>query len=146
MKRILVFIALIVLMNSCGAPKTLYYWGGEARGVTVYENLAYMDYKSQTSKATCQLICAYEDMITNPGGIRKVPPPGICAEYGYLLLMPETAETFAEFATKSQRKTFSRTDYSIFFSELGKEMLQKELEYYPESKQFIEPLMEKLVN
>lgn len=42
MKRILVFIALIVLMNSCGAPKTLYYWGGEARGVTVYENLAYM--------------------------------------------------------------------------------------------------------
>lgn len=98
MKRILVFIALIVLMNSCGAPKTLYYWGGEARGVTVYENLAYTDYKSQTSKATCQLVCAYEDMITK------------------------------------------------FFSELGKEMLQKELEYYPESKQFIEPLMEKLVN
>ena len=85
-------------------------------------------------------------MVTNPGGSRNVPPPGICAEYGYLLLLPETAEIFTENATKSQKQQFSRTDYSIFFPELGKQLLQKELEYYPESKQFIEPLIKRLAN
>ena len=119
MKRILVFIALIVLMNSCGAPKTLYYWGGEARGVTVYENLAYMDYKSQTSKATCQLVCAYEDMITNPGGIRKVPPPGICAEYGYMLYVAGKQED-------------------------GLKFLKQEIQLYPESEKYISRIIKQL--
>lgn len=146
MKKLFIFITLTILLNSCGAPKTLYYWGGTKNGTTVYENLAYKDYKTQTPEATCQLVCAYENMVTNPGGSRNVPPPGICAEYGYLLLMPETAEIFTENATKSQKQQFSRTDYSVFFPELGKQLLQKELEYYPESKQFIEPLIKRLAN
>lgn len=145
MKKILILITSIILLNSCGTT-SLYYWGGIKNGATNYENLAYKDYKAQTPEAMCKLLCVYQDMVTNPGGIRQVPPPGICAEYGYLLLLPETAEIFAEYATNAQRKIFSTTDYSILFPELGKKMFEKELEYYPESRQFIEPLMKRLTN
>lgn len=143
MKNIIIFIVATIVLSSCGTT-TLYYWGGDMNGTSNYEKLAYTDYKTQTPKATCNLICVYEDMVTNLGGTRKVPPPGICAEYGYLLLLPSTAQTFYENATSRQKKVFDRTDYSVFFSERGKEMLQKEIEYYPESRQFIEPLIKKL--
>lgn len=146
MKRLVIFLALAVFLSSCGGPKNLYYWGGDTLGTTKYETLAYKDYKTQTPEATCRLICVYDDMVNSPGGSRIVPPPGICAEYGYLLLLPETAATFLEHATKAQRKQFARTDYSVYFLELGQEMLKKEIEYYPESRQFIEPLIKKLAN
>ena len=86
----------------------------------------------------------YEDMVTYPGGTRRVPPPGICAEYGYMLLIPENAAIFAEHATAIQRRSFASTDYAAFFPEKGKEMLQKEIELYPESAKFIAPLIERL--
>ena len=86
----------------------------------------------------------YEDMVTYPGGTRRVPPPGICAEYGYMLLIPENAAIFAEHATAMQRRSFASTDYDAFFAEKGKEMLQKEIELYPESAKFIAPLIERL--
>lgn len=81
----------------------------------------------------------YEDMVTNPGGLRQVPPPGICAEYGYLLLTPDVEQIFAATATKAQRDRMSRTD----FYQYGLELMQKEIEYYPESAQFIEPLVKR---
>ena len=84
-------------------------------------------------------------MVTNPGGTRQVPPPGICAEYGYLLLQPETADTFMNNATSAQKKLFLSQDYNALFLERGKEMLEKEIEYYPESAKFIRPLIKKLV-
>lgn len=124
--------------------KSLYYWGGIQNGTTTYENLAYQSYDKQTPKSLCNLVAAYENMVTNPGGTRQVPPPGICAEYGYLLLQPETAETFLNNATPIQKKLFSSEDYSALFQERGKEMLQKEIELYPESAKFIEPLIKKL--
>ena len=144
MKKVLILTVSAFILNSCGTP-SLYYWGGEKLdGTTNYENLAYKDYKSQTPDALCKLIYLYEDMVSNPGGTRSVPPPGICAEYGYLLLLPETADTFSENATYKQRNLFSGTDYGEIFYERGKEMLEKEIEYYPESNQFIEPLIKKL--
>ena len=86
----------------------------------------------------------YEDIGSNPGGTRRMPPPGICAEYGYMLLIPENAAIFAENATAMQRRTFTSGDYASFFPEKGKEMLQKEIELYPESVKFIAPLIERL--
>ncbi len=80
------------------------------------------------------------------GGTRHMPPPGICAEYGYLLLMPATAAAFTENATPAQRRFFAATDYYVFFSERGREMLKKEVEYYPESRQFVEPLIKRLAD
>lgn len=73
-------------------------------------------------------------------------PPGICAEYGYLLLNPENAEIFAMHATSVQRKIFRSNDYAVLFPEMGKELMLKEIELYPESAKFLEPLIERLCN
>lgn len=142
-KASILFLSTVIL-SSCGVT-SLYYWGGTKRDATAYEQLAYADYKNQSPEAVCNLICVYEDMVSNPGGTRQVPPPGICAEYGYILLQPQTAKIFYEHATGAQKRIFSGSDYSALFSERGKLMLQKEMEYYPESRQFIEPLIKRLV-
>lgn len=141
-----IFIAVIagVVLTSCSVSNSLYYWGGAQNGATAYENLAYQSYDKQTPKSICNLIAVYENMVTKPGGIRQVPPPGICAEYGYLLLQPETAETFLNNATAAQKRLFDSDDYASIFTERGKEMLQKEIELYPESAKFIKPLIQKL--
>jgi hypothetical protein len=144
MKKALLLILAVVLLSSCGPTNALYYWGGAQNGTTAYENLAYQSYDKQTPKSVCNLVAVYEKMVTNPGGIRQVPPPGICAEYGYLLLRPETADIFMKNATDAQKKLFQSDDYGVLFSERGKEMLRKEMELYPESARFIEPLIKKL--
>lgn len=144
MKRISVLILTILTITSCGFTSSLYYWGGEKNDATIYENLTYHHYDKQTPESICSLICMYEDIVTYPGGTRRVPPPGICAEYGYLLLNPENAAIFAEHATTGQKRNFASSDYSSLFSEKGKEMLQKEIELYPESATFIAPLIERL--
>ena len=113
-------------------------------GATEYEHLAYKNYDKQTPESVCKLICMYEEIVTYPGGSRKVPPPGICAEYGYMLLIPENASIFAEHATSMQKRTFSSSDYASFFPEKGRQLLQKEVELYPESAKFIAPLIERL--
>ena len=133
MKRIALFIASIILLSSC-APTLMYNWGGNSSaGVTPYENLT-----------LCKLIILYEDMTSNPGGTRKVPAPGICAEYGYLLMQPEVLQTFTEYATKAQMRVFKDKDLNFYFREHGKEMFEKEIKYYPESATFIKPLVKKL--
>ena len=145
MKKILVLFVATFCLTSCGLfTTTLYYWGGEQSGATTYENLAYKNYDKQTPESICKLICMYEELVNYPGGSRSVPPPGICAEYGYLLLIPENADIFAKYATSSQKKEFSSTDYATIFPEMGKEMMLKEMELYPESAKFIAPLIERL--
>jgi hypothetical protein len=144
MKRLLVLSVVTFCLTSCGFTSTLYYWGGEQNGATTYEDLAYKNYDKQTPESLCKLICMYEEMVTDPGGSRRMPPPGICAEYGYMLLIPENAAIFAEHATAMQKRTFASGDYASFFPEKGKEMLQKEIELYPESVKFIAPLIERL--
>lgn len=144
MRRTILLFLSVFALSSCGVP-ALYYWGGTQNGATTYENLAYKDYKTQTPDVICKLICTYEKIVTTPTGTRQVPPPGICAEYGYLLLQPETAQIFLTTATSQQKSAFKGNDYESLFLERGKEMLQKELEYYPESRVFVEPLIKKLV-
>ena len=144
MKRILTLTLVSIVLTSCGMSTSLYYWGGAQNGTTAYENLVYQSYDKQTPESLCNLICMYEDIVSNPGGTRRMPPPGICAEYGYMLLIPENATIFTEHATAMQRKTFASGDYASFFTEKGKELLQKEIELYPESAKFIAPLIERL--
>lgn len=144
MKRLLILTVISLCLTSCGVTSSLYYWGGTQKGFTTYEHLAYKNTDKQTPEYICKLICMYDDMVTNPGGTRMTIPPGICAEYGYLLLDPENAEIFAKHATSQQKKNFRSTDYTTLFPEMGKELMQKEIELYPESAKFLEPLIEKL--
>ena len=142
MRKLFLLILFAFCLTSCGT--SLYYWGGTMNGATEYEHLAYKNYSKQTPESICRLICMYEDIVTYLGGSRKVPPPGICAEYGYLLLKPETAGVFANHATSMQKKTFETADYATFFPEKGKQLMLKEIELYPESAKFIAPLIERL--
>ena len=146
MKRLILLAVLGLTITSCSVTQPLYYWGGEQKGTSKYENLAYMSYDKQTPESMCRLICVYEDMVNNPAGSRQVPPPGICAEYGYLLLQPQTAETFAKHATPAQRSAFkdADADYAVLFRARGEEMMKMEMTLYPESVHFIKPIFEKL--
>ena len=154
MRKIAILSLAALCLCSCGilssinpTESELYSWGGWAnKQTTNYEDSAYKNFKKQSPESVCKLICTYEDMVTNPGGSRQVPPPGICAEYGYLLLQADTARIFEENATDAQRKVFSGTDYAAIFSQKGAEMFQKEMELYPESALFIKPLIQKFSN
>ncbi len=81
-----------------------------------YETTSYLYYKKQTPEATEQLMKTYEAMINKPNGSRKTIAPGICAEYGYFLLQN---------GKKAE----------------GVAMLKKERELYPESKVFMDRLI-----
>jgi len=142
MKKLLILLAAVALTSSCRT--LLYYWGPGTAGVSAYDNITYEYYKDQNPEALCKTISMYEDIIAHPGESRKMPPPGTCAEYGYLLLQPNTASIFAEEATEKQKALFPSSKYSEYFKIHGKEMLEKEIQYYPESKPYIEPLLEKL--
>ena len=136
-------LLLTLTLASC-VPTQLYYWGGTHGNTTLYEELAYQQYDKQSPESLCELVCLYEDMVSHPGGTRGVVPPGIYAEYGFLLLQPATAEAFMNHASSSQRKIFKTSDFGVYFPERGAEMLQKEMELYPESAQFIKPLLERV--
>ena len=136
--------ALIIISLSACSPQLLYNWGPvQANGVSQYEKLAYRHYDKQTPNTFCELIVLYETIITHPGGKRQVPPPGICAEYGYLLMHPEAADTFLKYATPAQMRVFRGKELSSYFSERGKEMFELEQKNYPESEMFIGPILKK---
>lgn len=110
--RKLVAIGLILLLTSCEPQKYLYTWGN-------YSHRSYNYLKNADEKSTQELIAVYKLIIENQKGARKVPPPGICADYGFLLLQ--------------QGKT-----------DEGKVLLQREVELYPESAVFIDRVLKLL--
>lgn len=105
----LVFGSLLLTMFSSCAVKPLYSWGK-------YEAASYNYLKKSDEKSTQQLIEVYEKIIKKQNGSRGVVPPGVYADYGFVLLQ---ANRVSE----------------------GKEMLQKEIELYPESKNFIDRIL-----
>jgi hypothetical protein len=111
MKRNLFIILISLIAVSCTQTKPLYNWRG-------YDDAVYSYTKNSDEKSTERLIKIYEKLINNSGGTREVPPPGICADYGYLLI--KKGET-----------------------EKGKELLTKEITLYPESKVFIERILKR---
>lgn len=147
MKKLLVLMGMALLLSSCVETKPmLYNWGHKSysKDASEYETLLYDNYHTQSPESVCALLCQYEYMVTHPGGQRGIAPPGICAEYGYLLLSPDTPATFLSHATKKQKEVFGTSgDYSVSFREKGLEMLQKEMDLYPESIIFIQPLVNK---
>ena len=149
MRRFLLLALSALSVVSCGSiysRSTLYYWGGSEGTATAYEARFYEAYgKSQTPESLCDLLCLYEKMVSHPGGERQTVPPGICAEYGYLLLQAETPATFAAHATDAQKRVFGRdAAYGDLFREKGAAMMEMEMTLYPESAVYLKPLLKKL--
>ena len=72
-----------------------------------------------TYKSAKKLLEEYETMMKRQRGIRRTVPPGLCAEYGYMLIKQNKIEE-------------------------GKKLLQKEVVLYPESEVFIKTILKQL--
>ena len=135
-----VVLAVACTICSCSPSTQLYSWG--KRGKTgfntcsSYEACVYEFYKTRTPESAVRLAETYEYMIAHPGGVRKVVPPGICAEYGFFLMQNETLDALcAEDAKK--KVVSSRAGYY----QRGLELLEMEIRLYPESAVLIEPIL-----
>lgn len=97
-------------MSSCGPPKSLYTWGSKKK--YNYHSASYDYLKVSDEKSIERLKSSYIDVINNQKGTRKTVPPGIYADYGFLLI-------------------------SLNETDKGVEMLKEEMILYPESTIFI---------
>ncbi len=109
MKKSLILFATLTILASCTVQKPLYTWGN-------YEATSYNYLKKSDKKSVKKLIENYQQIIENQNGSRGVVPPGVYADYGFLLLQEGKKEK-------------------------GKKMLIKEMALYPESKIFIERIL-----
>lgn len=107
--KLVISLVVGLLLTSC-APQTLYNWNN-------YSNATYNYVKTKSDADQKKLIATYESIIKSQTGLRKCVPPGIYADYGFLML-------------------------EMGQSEKGIALMQKEIELYPESK----PLIEKIIN
>jgi hypothetical protein len=112
MKKLIYFSLSLFLLCSCTVAPKLYSWDK-------YQSTSYNYLKNNDDKSTQELLTSYQHIIEKQTGTRGVVPPGIYADYGFLLLKANKA---AE----------------------GKEMLQKEIALYPESKIFIDKILKKI--
>lgn len=105
----LLFI-LVTLLGACAtAPPTLYSWGN-------YEASSYNYLKNADPESLQALVNTYENIIDTQKGSRGTVPPGIYADFGFLMIQNGD-------------------------SDRGMEYLNKEIELYPESKIFIERIL-----
>jgi hypothetical protein len=109
MKRIIFILISVFLLASCATRKPLYSWDK-------YEIASYNYLKNSDEKSTQELIETYQKIIEKQKGTRGVVPPGIYADYGFVLLQANKTEE-------------------------GKAMLLKEIALYPESKIFIDRIL-----
>ena len=109
--KISVMCCGMLMLASCGSsPKALYTWGD-------YDSATYSYIKDPSAKNEAELMANYERMMDNQAGVRKVVPPGMCAELGYMY--------------------FKKGD-----KQKATMMLEKEIELYPESAVFIKRILE----
>ena len=113
MKKVLAITIIGMLcFTSCTTPKQLYTW--DKYYITSYNYL-----KNSDEKAAQELIKTYQNIINKQKGSRQTVPPGIYADYGFLLLQAERVKE-------------------------GKKMLQMEIALYPESAVFISRILKML--
>lgn len=97
---------------SCTTQQTLYSWSD-------YDRRSFDYVKDDTEKNLDELLVSYEKMVNRQTGSREIPPPGVCADYGFLLVKKgKTAE--------------------------GIQMMKQEIALYPESSTFISRIIKKL--
>jgi hypothetical protein len=109
MKKIIIVSTFFFLLASCSTQKPLYSW-------EKYEDSSYNYLKDNNEEATQELIENFQKIIKEQKGSRGIVPPGIYADYGFILLQLNKTEE-------------------------GKKLLQKEVSLYPESKIFIDRIL-----
>ena len=82
MRKLIISLIIALGATSCGTT-SLYYWGYQTQGTSAYEHLSYKRSDKESPKTICKVVEMYEHLLANPGGLRQVPPPGICAECVY---------------------------------------------------------------
>ena len=105
MKKIIFAVFGVIALVSCQTQQSLYSWYDS-------ENATYV----HTKRATDETL---EKVIAKQNGLRKTVPPGVNAEYGYLLC-------------KAGRK------------QEGLTLLRAEIQAYPESEKFISRIINQL--
>jgi len=98
--------------TSCVPTSNLYSWYN-------YEDATYQYSKKQTDELQQKVLELYQKMIDKPNALRKTVPPGLYAEYGYLLI-------------KNGRK------------DEGLSMLKQEIAIYPESESYISRIINQM--
>lgn len=114
MRKTFIVLIGVFMIASCTVQKPMYSWYN-------YDVSSYNYLKNNDEKSKQELIENYKKIIENQKGSRNVPPPGICADYGFLLIQDGKTEE-------------------------GKSLLVKEIALYPESKVFIERILKMLEN
>ena len=108
------FVFALLLFGCAPSQKTLYSWGS-------YQQESHDYVKNSTDGSLDDLLKVYGEMVNKQTGTRKTIPPGICADYGYLLI-------------KKGKKAE------------GIAMMKKEVALYPESAPFMSRIIKKLEN
>lgn len=112
MKKIFITLTVILAMASCTTTTTLYSWHD-------YEDATYQYSKKQTDELQVKVLDQYLKMTEKQKGTRGVVPPGLYAEYGYMLYMTGKKEE-------------------------GLNFLKKEIQLYPESETYISRIIKQL--
>jgi hypothetical protein len=112
MKKVFLLISVGMMVVSCSTTAPLYSWYNS-------EDASYQYTKRLTEKELTEAMAQYEMVIQKQKGSRATVPPGVNAEYGYMLV-------------KAGKK------------EQGLALLKSEMELYPESKVFISRIVNQL--
>lgn len=113
MKKIILSAIAVFALSSCStSTKTLYSWYD-------YEDCTYQYNKKRTDELKVKVLEQYEKMTTQQKGLRGTVPPGLFAEYGFMLC--KTGKT-----------------------EEGLKYLKQEIEMYPESETYISRIIKQL--
>jgi len=105
MKRIYIILLLVILFILGCATERLYYWGN-------YSQTLYKYKKSPKEETLAGHKACLVNIIEESNKRNKRIPPGVCCEYGYILLKE------------------GKTDQALYYFEM-------EEKNYPESKVFI---------
>ena len=112
MRKIFLLAICVMAMTSCQTQTSLYSWYNS-------QDATYEYVKRGTDEMLTKAMEQYEKVIKMQKGVRKVVPPGVNAEYGYLLCK----------AGKKQE---------------GIALLRAEIATYPESEKFISRIIKQL--
>lgn len=112
MRKIITIAICTIALTSCSTQKSLYSWYDSEEATYTYT-------KRGTEETLTKAMTQYEKVIAKQKGVRKVVPPGVNAEYGFLL-------------------------YKAGKKEEGLTLLRAEITAYPESEIFISRIIKQL--